>query len=124
MGGLGIGRVSGALHALGGFKEGLWDGGRALVAPRLFVIYCPLPRDLTPVLLLLSFLLLPPYIFNVLIVPTVNCGGGGERRGLSPLSHRGLHECSRCGEGEGETGLGNYSASFQRSAVGFFFLLH
>ncbi|KAJ4925840.1 hypothetical protein JOQ06_008026 [Pogonophryne albipinna] len=38
-------------------------------------------------------------------VPTVSSGRGergGEWRGLSSPSHRGLHECSRCGEGEGE----------------------
>lgn len=27
---------------------------------------------------------------------------GGLERGLSSLSHRGLHECSRCGEGKRE----------------------
>ena len=42
------------LHAQGGFEEGLCNGGRALVAPRVFVIYCQPPRDLTPFLLLLS----------------------------------------------------------------------
>ena len=81
-----------------------------LVAPRVFVIYYPPPRDLTPFRLLLSFFFfLPPppspFFFNVLIVPTVSSGRGergGEWRGLSSPSHRGLHECSRCGEGEGE----------------------
>lgn len=49
----------------------------------------------------------PPLLFCVLIVPTVSPGGGGVvevenggwGRGLSSLCHRGLHECSRCGEG-------------------------
>lgn len=60
--------------------------------PQLFFFCLHLPR------LLFSF-------FNVLIVPTASSGRGkrgGELRGLSSLSHRGLHECSRCGEGEGE----------------------
>lgn len=52
-----------ALHAQGGFEEGLCDGGRALVAPRVFVIYCPPPRDLNPFLLLLSCFSFPPSFF-------------------------------------------------------------
>lgn len=79
-----------ALHARGGFEEGLCDGGRALVAPRVFVIYCPPPRDLNPFLLLLScFSFPPPILFFVLIAPTVSSGrgtrGGEWRLGKGPL---------------------------------------
>lgn len=68
--GFGAGVQGGGLWEGLGFEERLCDGGWALVAPRVFVIYCPPPpRDLTPFLLLLSFffLLLPSLIPPVLM---------------------------------------------------------
>lgn len=74
---------------------GLWDVGRALAAPKVFVIYCPPPWDLSPFLLLFS-LFFPPILFFVLIVPTVSSGRGMRWRmeaweGASPLCATGVY---------------------------------